>query len=246
MGTDSGLGAKKHIFILLFFLIFGFLHAEYAAEVTAGNTAFKSKDWDKAYTHYSRAYAEKPSLQLKKFLDAAKVNAFKHAAAMGTSEYRAGNPAAALEWYYRAKTYVPDKRLDRIIAKIKSENPGIKVPNIPGKDNPLKWVLVGSDAVLLIGAVAMGMAVKTGEEEYNEMYDRLNYSTQDNYDELMKKKKEVEGSQAVFGVLAVLAAGAIIYTAADIGYFHNLFPEDTSITLRAKDNEFAMLINRGF
>ena len=237
---------KKYLLLLLLLVFAAVSHADYVTEVTAGNTAFKSGDYDAAYSHYSKAYAEQPSAKLKKFLEAAKAKAFKHAAAMGTSEYRAGNPAAALEWFYRAKSYFPDKRLDKIITKIKSENPGIKEPGIQGRDNPLKWVLVGSDAALLIGAVAMGVAVKSGEDEYNEMYDRMNYSTQENYDMLMKKKKEVEGSQAVFGVLSVLAAAAIIYTAADIGYFHNLFPEDTSVTVRAKDSEYALLINRRF
>ncbi len=233
-------------FASLFLLLSSASFAGFREDVLAGNEAFKKQDWASAHKHYTAAYEIQPSPKLKQLLDTAKTNAFKSAVVKGNEFYRKGDAGLAFLWYSKAKSYIPDRRLDTLINRVKTQYPDAVMPAAKQGDNPLKWVLIGGDALLLIGAVAAGIAVSGGEKEYNVMYDSMNYSTEENFNLLKTKKTEVEEVQAVFGVLAVLAGGAIIYTIADAMHLHIVFPGNTAVAFEAGENSITLAINRGF
>ena len=245
--------ARKYmngIFIIAFFLIGMPMssRADYVSDLQAGNMAYKSRQWAKAADSYSKAYSIKPSPALKKFMDASKSAAYRQYIATANASYKTGAKEEALRNYKAAYSFYPGKKLQSVINRLQgtpADDPVIVEK--PGDGNQVfKWVLIGSDAALLIGTIASAVAVSSGEAEYNTLYDQLDNTDLEAYNQLVAKKASVEGTQTMFGALAVITGIALAYTALDLFVFHQAFPADVALKAENKGTHLALVVDVKF
>lgn len=83
-------------------------------------------------------------------------------------------------------------------------------------------------------------------DDYDKSYAELNDSEGTNFDILNAKKKIVDDKKTAVVIGAGLTAAALIYTAADYFWLHNVFPENVQIGLSPINNGIILTAGRDF
>lgn len=242
---------RVFIIIIAILVTAGYACAGYREFLQQGTTAYKAKNWIEAARNYKLAYLEQPGSQLKKFMDAAVKNAYREGMAKGNAAYKAGDMEEALKWYSQAQEVSPSRKLEAFISKISAkvgpqDAAFLGTPGPAGDESPLKWVLLGGDAVLAVASVFLYMDASGAADDYNALHEEINDTTMENYNLLLSEKEKVEGKQALFGAAAALTAAAVGYTLADMFAIHAVFPAEVRSTYNFMENRLEVAVNLEF
>ena len=231
------------IFVLLVPLFPAVLMADYTSDLQAANTAYRAKQWDKAALYYRKAYAANPGPILKKFMNASASAAYKDDVTMANAAYKSGDKESALKHYKAAYSLFQVKQLQGFINKLQGTPLDDPVAiDKPGESNQtFKWVLIGTNSALAIGTIAAVIAMNSGVAEYNTLYDSINNTDLPSYNKLVQKKTSVEGTQTLFGALAVITGLAVTYTLLDAFMLHQAFPADVALNMENKGGQMALV-----
>ncbi len=248
---------KRHFLlrVLLFFAVTAIfvlpLYAGYDEDLQKGNEAYKAKNWTDASMYYKSAYAVKQDPTLKKFLDYSVAMAYKEDLAKGYAAYKANQTEEALKWYKAADALYPTTQVENFIAKLEGQAPPLPNTQEAGikhdEGSPvLKWGLVIVDVSLAAYSVVSYLDQNKASDDYNSLYGQINNTTVDNYNTLVNNLSNAQNKQNLFGIVAGITVGLVVYTLVDAFFLHAVFTKDTALNIDYKGDRFAMVLTKEF
>jgi tetratricopeptide (TPR) repeat protein len=240
---------KKILSIIIALFIPLAVFASYVDYIQNGNNAYKAKNWIEASQWYKKAYQEQPSEQLKGFINSTLKNGYQEYIAKGNAAYKSGNMKEALQWYTQAQEIIPNKQLSGFITKIRTQSgiDPIAIRTNPKNDgSPLKWVVWGIDAVLAGVTVVTYMDSSKTTDDYNALHSSIDDTTQNNFELLKTKYKTAKDKQSTFGMVMGITSLAVVYTVADMLFFHVAFPKEVALNYDEKNSCFKLAYNKEF